>query len=91
MTAYYEIKQSLKEPNKDINNSNELKVESKIKNYSENKLRSINSFHKRKFKSRKHLDYHFKYKAPQINKRNFINKDLTHDAKTDYNYSLNIH
>ena len=90
MTAYYEIKQSLKEPNQDINNSNELKVESKIKNYSENKLRSINSFNKRKFKSRKHLDYHFKYKAPQFNKRNFINKDLTHDAKTDYNYSLNI-
>ena len=34
MTAYYEIKQSLKEPNKDINHSNELKVESKKEKYS---------------------------------------------------------
>ena len=74
------------------------KINSSLKSQKANK-KILNNIYPRKFKSKKKLDYHFKYKAPQFNnftKNNFINKDFYDKSKVQdkdkmsENYSLNI-
>ena len=74
------------------------KINSSLKSQKANK-KILNNIYPRKFKSKKKLDYHFKYKAPQFNnftKNNFINKDFYDKSKVQdkdkmsENCSLNI-
>ena len=74
------------------------KINSSLESQKANK-KILNNIYPRKFKSKKKLDYHFKYKAPQFNnftKNNFINRDFYDKSKVQdkdkmsENCSLNI-
>ena len=99
MTAYNDYISNEKKYIEQLNKLDAVeKINSSSKSQKTNK-KIINNLYPRKFKSKKKLDYHFKYKAPQFNnftKRNFINRnfyDKSQDQDKDKmseNVSLNI-
>ena len=99
MTAYNDYITNEKKYIEQLNKLDAVEKKNSNSKSQKTNTKIINNIYPRKFKSKKKLDYHFKYKAPQFNnfsKRNFINRDFYDKSKEQdkdkmsENVSLNI-
>ena len=99
MTAYNDYITNEKKYIEQLNKLDAVEKKNSNSKSQKTNTKIINNIYPRKFKSKKKLDYHFKYKAPQFNnfsKKNFINRDFYDQSKDQdkdkmsENVSLNI-
>ena len=99
MTAYNDYITNEKKYIEQLNKLDAVEKKNSNSKSQKTNTKIINTIYPRKFKSKKKLDYHFKYKAPQFNnfsKKNFINRDFYDQSKDQdkdkmsENVSLNI-